>query len=311
MPQNYKIRINEFSALIVLMIIGLTAAGCGNCGLRQKGNPDYIASIEKWHEQRINNLKKEDGWLNLVGLYWLSEGSNTFGTSPGDNIVFPRGKGPGVIGKFILKNGIVTVKINDGIPVLFNGRPVSEMEMKNDLSDDPTVLSLGYLRWFVIKRGDNMYGIRLRDIKAPLLTSFKGTDTYPINEDWKVTATAVPYKPAKIITVPSIIGTAEKDTINNSLEFNLQGKTFKLDPLKEGDQLFIIFADKTNGKETYGAGRFLYAALPDSEGKTVLDFNKAYNPPCAFTRYATCPLPPDQNYMNIEVTAGEKKYGEE
>ena len=182
--------------------------------------------------------------------------------------------------------------------------------MQNDLSGNPTVLTLGSLKWFIIKRGEDKYGVRVRDLRASLLENFKGIDTFPINEDWKIIAKYEPYNPPKIISIPSIIGTVDQDTARGSLVFEVNGEKYKLDPIKEGNEFFIIFADETSGKETYGAGRFLYADMPDSLGNVILDFNKAYNPPCSFTKYATCPLPPKQNYLHLSVTAGEKNYGE-
>ncbi len=298
------------TASVVLIISTLFEAGCKSNGIEQKGSPAYIASINTWHQKRIANLKKENGWLNLAGLFWLHGGENKFGTGLDNDIVFPKGTSPGVIGSFYLYNGAVTVKINPGISVTCAGKPVKEMEMNNDLSGSPDVLSLGYLRWFVIKRGKDLYGVRLRNLNASLVKDFKGIDTYPVNEDWRLTATLIPYNPPKIISVPSIIGTTEQDTVPGSLEFVLKGNTYRLDPLEEDGQLFIIFADETSGQETYGAGRFLYTSKPDSAGKVIIDFNKAYNPPCAFTKFATCPLPPKQNYLHLKVTAGEKKYGQ-
>lgn len=294
--------------VIFSIIVFLIFSGCNM--KKNIGDPAYIKSIEEWRSKRIEDLKKDNGWLNLVGLYWLKEGKNKFGTDPSNDIVFPKGKAPAFIGSFYLQNDSVTVKINNGIDVTNNNKTVKEMTLKNDLSGDPTILALGPLRWFIIKRSDEI-GVRLRNLDAPLVKKLKTINTYPIDENWKVTAKLSPYNPPKIITVPSIIGTKEQDTVDAALEFKLRGKTFRLDPLIEGNEYFIIFADKTSGKETYGGGRFLYAPLADSTGKTVLDFNKAYDPPCAFTGFATCPLPPKQNYMHIKVTAGEKVYHRE
>jgi len=295
--------------LSILFLILFLLSGCKNNNLEQKGSQSYIASIKEWHEERIDNLKNDDGWLNLVGLYWLKPGENKFGTDLGNDIVFPRGMAPGVIGSFNLNDGVVTVNIRPNVRVICNGQPVRQMTLEDDNSESPTVLTLGYLRWFIIKRGD-MYGVRVRDLNAPLVRNFKGIETFPINEDWRITAKLSPNNPPKIITVQSVIGTSEHDTISASLVFSIKGKEYKLDPLVEGNQYFIIFADETNGEETYGAGRFLYANKADSKGNVILDFNKAYNPPCSFTKYATCPLPPKQNYLQIKITAGEKKYKE-
>ena len=276
-------------------ISSLTLFGCSD-NTAEKGSPDYINQIKLWHQKRIENLKKESGWLNLAGLYWLKEG------------VFPKGKAPGKIGIFILKDSTVTMKINTGIKVTSDNKPVKEMQLKVDLSGDPTIITLGFLRWFIIKRSYK-YGVRLRDLSSDLLTEFKGIDTYPINEDWKITAKFEPYDPPKSVSIPTIIGTVDKDEAPGALVFEKSGKQYKLDPVVEGNQFFVIFTDETSGQETYGAGRFLYTKLPDSTGNVILDFNKAYNPPCAFTPYATCPLPPKQNYLKLMVTAGEKKYG--
>jgi len=289
---------------IIICILSLfVIAGCE----KDRGNPTYIKSIQQWHKKRIARLKTETGWLNLVGLYWLSEGKNTFGSAKNNDIIFPE-NAPPYIGTFILNDSTVTVKINPEVKVTYDSRPVSDLQLKDDLSDSTTVLSYGTLRWFIIDR-NGKYGVRLRDINAPLVKEFKGIDTYPIDEKWKVEAKFEPYPQPKVIEIPNVIGSVEKDTVSGKLVFEMDGRRYTLDPVSEGNEFFIIFADKTNGDETYGAGRFLYTDKPDSTGMVDLDFNKAYNPPCAFTKYATCPLPPPDNYLNLKVTAGEKKYG--
>jgi hypothetical protein len=290
--------------IIPLFLISLFLfSGC----TKQKSNPEYINSIERWHKKRIERLKTETGWLNLVGLYWLKEGENTFGGAPDNNIVFPE-NAPAHIGTLILDNGKVTAKINPDVEVMTDSQAVKELELKDDLSANPTVLKNGSLRWYIINR-NGKYGIRLRDLNAPLVKEFKGIDTYPVDEKWKVDARFIPYPSPKVIEIPNIIGSVEKDTVKGRLEFNLEGKKYTLDPVSEGNEFFIIFADETNGEETYGAGRFLYTEKPDSLGIVEMDFNKAYNPPCTFTRFATCPLPPKQNYLHLKIEAGEKKYG--
>jgi uncharacterized protein len=299
----------EITLLFSLLVISLSLLfGCSN-NASDKGSPEYINHIKSWHQKRIENLKEENGWLNLVGLFWLKNGTNTFGTNPHNDIIFPQGKAPGKIGVFILKDSTVTIKVNPGVEVTYNDRPVHEMNLRTDLSGDPTELTLGFLKWFIIKRGDK-YGVRLRDLNAELLNNFAGIDTYPIDESWKLIAKYEPYNPPKSISIPTILGTIDKDTSPGALVFEKNGKQYKLDVVVEGNQFFIIFADETSGIETYGAGRFLYTDLPDSSGNVILDFNKVYNPPCAFTPYATCPLPPKQNYLKLRVTAGEKKYGD-
>lgn len=289
-----------FIPIITLLLL---LAGCE----KDTGSPEYVKSIKQWHEKRIARLKTETGWLNLVGLYWLQEGKNTFGSAKDNDIVFPE-KAPAHIGTFILNESSVTVKISPEVKVTTGSRLVTDMQLRDDLSDSTTVMSLDSFRWFIINR-NGKYGVRLRDLDAPLIKEFSGIDTYPVNEEWKVEAKFEPYPAPKVIEIPNIIGSFEKDTVSGKLVFTIDSKSYTLDPVNEGNKFFIIFADETNGEETYGAGRFLYTDKPDSSGMVDLDFNKAYNPPCAFTKYATCPLPPKDNYLHLKITAGEKKYG--
>ncbi len=288
------------------VIIIFILCSCGE-SLKEKGSPDYIAEIKAWQKKRTENLKKETGWLNLVGLFWLKEGENKFGSDKSNDIIFPS-KAPSFIGKFYLRDSTVTIEINDGVDVISNGKKIKSLELKNDMQGKPTILEYKSLRWFVIKRG-NKYGIRLRDLESDLVKNFKGIDTFPVNEDWRIEAKFEPYIPPKKIFVPNVLGMIEEEYSPGALSFYKDGKKFRIDVLDEGDSYFLIFADETSGKETYGAGRFLYVNKSDTTGKIFIDFNKAYNPPCAFTKYATCPLPPKQNYLKLSITAGEKKYG--
>jgi uncharacterized protein len=296
---------------IHLFIIGL-ACSLISCSKhpKEKGTPEYISEINSWHKHRIENLKKENGWLNLTGLFWLKPGENKFGTDNRNDVIFPEGKAPDFIGKFTLLDSIVTIKINKNINVTCNCKTISALQLVNDNNANPTILSYGSLRWFIIKR-NNRYGVRLRDLESPLLKSFGDIDKFPINSDWKVEAKLEPYKPQKKILVPSIIGEVDTAAVAAALVFEINGTKYRLDPISEENGFFIIFADETSGKETYGACRFISVDKPDSMGKVYIDFNKAYNPPCAFTKYATCPLPPRQNYLKIEITAGEKMFHSE
>lgn len=270
----------------------------------EKGDPQYISKIKDWHNKRIENLKKENGWLNLVGLYALKQGDNKFGSGKNNDIVFPEGKAPDLLGTFTLKDSVVTIKIEKGENVTYNGKPVTSMELKNDMQEEPTVLSYGTLRWFIIFRSGGYY-VRLRDVEAPLVKSFKGIDIYPVNSDWRLEAKLVPFNPPKKVSISNILGKVEEDISPGDLVFTKDGQEYKLQALLEDDHYFIIFADETSGEETYGAGRFVYAAKVDSTGKTIIDFNKAFNPPCVFTKFATCPFPPQENHLKMKVTAGE------
>lgn len=289
------------------IISSLLLSNCGEQYL-EKGNKVYINEINEWHQKRINNLKLDNGWLNLVGLYWLKEGENTFGSDKENDIIFPP-NAPAKIGKYILKDSIASIEIFPDVIVTNGGEKIQSMIVENDLSDNVTKLRLDSLVWFVIKRGDK-FGIRLRDLEAPLLKTFSGIDRFPVNEDWKITTNFLPHEKPREILVPNILGAMDIEYSSGNLQLQIGGKNFEITPVDAGNKLFIIFADETSGEETYGAGRFLYADKPDSTGKVILDFNKAYNPPCVFTPFATCPLPPKENYLSVRITAGEKNWGE-
>ncbi len=291
----------------------LLAAAAFSCGKKSSDLPEnYFESIEKWHRERMASLKSETGWLNLAGLYWLEPGENRFGSANDNDLVFPEGA-PKYMGKFIWQDTAVTVDIAPGVEVLHGGKPVKRMRLVADTDGEPTVLSYGSLRWFIIRRGQHneRFGVRLRDLEHPDAKHFTGVERYPVDPAWRVQARAVKVEPPETLKIPTVIGDVLEEPVSMALEFELQGQTFRLFPSGEsGDELFIIFADPTNFDETYGGGRYIYIPKPDNFGVTFIDFNKAYNPPCAFTPYATCPLPPSQNRLPIRITAGEKKYGE-
>jgi uncharacterized protein (DUF1684 family) len=273
-----------------------------------KSSPEYIAEIEQWQDKRIENLKKETGWLNLVGLYWLKEGENSFGSSEENDIQFPQNS-PSVIGNITLDDSVVSFKSTNKVNVTIDGKVASESFLKEDLKGEPTIMELGSLRWFIIKR-DNRFGIRLRDLESSLLNEFEDIERFPVNDEWKIEAMFEAYNPRKLISIPNILGTVNEEESPGKIIFNKNEKTYYLDAVDAGSGLFFIFADETSGDETYGGGRFLYTEKADSNGIVLVDFNKAYNPPCVFTMYATCPFPPKQNYLQLKITAGEKMWGE-
>lgn len=276
---------------------------------KEKGSQKYIEEINDWHKRRIENLKNENGWLNLVGLFFLKEGENTFGSSKINDFVINDPLLPEKICTFILRDTLVKMIVNENLNVKVKDSPATEIYLKHDLTGDPTIVSYKNYRWFIIKRGDK-YALRVRKIDAPLVKNFKGIERFPVNEDWRIKAEFIPYNPVRQVEIPSIIGIPEKEISPGKVRFKIKDQTFELEAIESGDKLFFVFADETNGDETYGAGRFLYADKPDSNNVVILDFNKAYNPPCAFTKYATCPLPPPQNSLKVRVTAGEKKFGD-
>ncbi len=253
---------------------------------------NYQSEIAEWRRQREASLKQDGGWLTVTGLFWLREGTNRFGASASNDIVLPAG--PAQAGVFELRKGAVTAVSLGGSRAI---RP-----------DTDDFFAVGRLRLYVIQRGDR-YGIRLKDPESPFRRDFHGLEYFPAREEYRVTARFVP-EPRKI-PIANIIGQSELDDSPGYVVFRLHGREFRLRPVLEepgAKELFFIFRDQTAGKETYGAGRFLYTGLPQN-GSVVLDFNQAYNPPCAFTPYATCPLPPRENRLPVRIEAGEKNYG--
>jgi uncharacterized protein (DUF1684 family) len=256
------------------------------------------SDIDQWRAQRRARLLSDDGWLTLVGLLWLHDGTN--------DVTLPAH--PPVSARFVLQNGRVTLQ------------PSSQLGIKSPtpLRDDtdpngPTIIRAGTLSFQAIKRGDvkgDRYGIRVKDTSSEARKNFKGLDYFAFNPAFRVTAHFEPYNPPRKIAITNVLGMTSEEISPGALVFNLKGKTFRIDPILEQGEtdLFIIFKDATSGKETYGAARYMYAHPPDAKGNTVVDFNKSYNPPCVFTPYATCPLPPAQNRLPIRVEAGEKKY---
>lgn len=266
---------------------------------------DYEKEIKAWHQNRIEGLKKENGWLNLAGLFWLEEGRNSFGGNTENKIVFPNDRSNAFLGDIILSKGEVFVETKADAAIFNENAKVEKLKIFP--AEKPVVLKHNTLRWFVIKRGER-FAIRLRDLESPFLKEFQGIENYKIDPKWKLKAKFVPTE-GKKIAILDITGQTSQQDSPGVLVFTIAGKEYKLDALAEGEEFFVIFGDKTNKKETYGAGRFVYTAKPNADGFTYLDFNKAYNPPCAFTPYATCPLPPKQNLLPIEIKAGEKNYG--
>jgi len=261
-------------------------------GMAMLAASSYQSEIAEWRKQREEGLKRDGGWLTVAGLFWLHDGANRFGKDPKNEIALP--DGPPTAGVFDLHQGKVTVTMGG--------------ESRELWPDSLDVAKVGRLSLFVIKRGDK-FGIRLKDPDSQYRREFHGIEYFPASETYRVTAKFVA-EPVKI-PILNVLGQTEPMESPGYAVFQLNGQELRLRPvLEEPDakELFYIFRDQTSGKETYGAGRFLYSEMP-KDGKVVLDFNKAYNPPCAFTPYATCPLPPPENRMPVRVEAGEKKYG--
>jgi uncharacterized protein (DUF1684 family) len=288
--------------------LALALLAAAACSPRPADTDPYQKEIEAWKAHRLARLTSEDGWLALAGLFWLEPGENRVGSGVDNRVVLPR-PAPETVGTLHLEGSSVRLDPMPEAGLTIEGKPATSQILKSDQSDGgPTIVKVGTVSFFVHRVGEKL-GVRVKDSTSEARKDFKGLEYFPTDPEWRCDARFEPYGPPKTISVPNILGTVDKDTSPGALVFTVGGKEYRLDPVIEAgsDALFVIFADETNGNETYGSGRFLYAPMPKN-GRTVVDFNKAYNPPCAFTPYATCPLPPAENRLPVRVTAGEKKY---
>jgi uncharacterized protein len=266
-------------------------------------------ATEQWRIERTARLTSATGWLTLVGLYWLSEGDNTFGRAERNTLALDHKSMPNTLGTFHLQQGKVTFIAQPDSIVTLDGEKIKSIGMTPDTVGDPTTLTTGSLQFFIVERAGKL-GVRVRDTEHPARKNFHGIEYFPVSTAWVFDAKFEPYVPAHHIAIMNILGMTDQMVSPGAIVFNKDGKDFRLDAVLEepGDtELFIMFADATSARETYGAGRFIYIPLP-KDGHVTLDFNKAYNPPCAFNDFATCPLPPSQNRLSLRVEAGEKKY---
>lgn len=255
----------------------------------------YTAEIDSWHHTRITRLTKPYGWLSLVALDWLEEGRNSIPS----------------VGTVTLTKGMVTAQFLPGIKAMLNGVQCTSGKIRSDgEKDGPDTVIIGSRAHIILKRGDR-YAVRIFDAASPARTHFTGIDRYPVSSGWKIEARWEPYPKPKTLSIATVIpGYFDEAVATGEAVFTVDGHEYRLEPIVENDgaDYFYVFGDKTNGIETYGAGRFLYGG-PPTNGKIIVDFNKAYNPPCAFSDFATCPLPQPNNRLSLRIDAGEKKYG--
>ncbi|MEY2794118.1 MAG: hypothetical protein RJA76_2110 [Bacteroidota bacterium] len=282
---------------LFLFLIGIWSNGLAQ-------HAEFEKEITNWRQKRLQNLLSETGWLNLAGLYWLKEGPNSIGGSEKNDCVFPTEHSKAFLGNVVLKAGkvfIEKVPKDAGINAK-NGKFEGGLIYSDQL--EPLVLSHQSLRWFIIKRGEK-YAIRLRDLESEYVKNFKGIEHFPIQENWKLKAKFVPTS-GKKLRIVDVTGRVYEEDAPGNVVFQVEGKEYALAATQEGNQLFIVFGDKTNKNETYGGGRFVYVDMPNNGNELVIDFNKAFNPPCTFTPFATCPLPVAENKLTIRIPAGEK-----
>jgi uncharacterized protein (DUF1684 family) len=301
-PRN----ILRISAAVAVATLSSTAIG-GLAAPALAG--DWRADLDAWKQDRDAKLRRPDGWLTLIGLAWLSAGENAVGAAPDAAVRLPADRSPELIGRIFVDAERLRFDARKGAEVTADGRPVTSIELRTDLADEgPTVLRYGSLSFYVIERS-NRLAVRIKDAQAEALERFAGLEYYPVDARWRVPARFEPAPPGTTYAVPNVLGWVEEMNQPGWVEFDLDGATHRLIALDDtGDgRLFLVFGDRTNGRETYGGGRFLYTD-PPVDGATTVDFNRAYNPPCVFTPYATCPLPPPGNKLPLRIEAGEKKY---
>ena len=268
----------------------------------------YSEEISSWKKARLKELKSENGWLNLAGLFWLSEGKQMFGGGATDGVHFPIPSFPANIGYYERRGNKVIQVIEKRIDIKVNGTFKEEaMVFYSDSLRQP-VISFASYRWTFIKREEKI-GIRFRNLEHPSIKELKEIPCFNIDTSFRVKAKLIRPLLQTNIPIENVLGQTTMQFSPGKLVFSINGNQYTLDALTEDDKLFIIFGDATSGKTTYPAGRFLYAAMPGDDAMTVLDFNKAFNPPCAFTPFATCPLPPSQNILPVAISAGEMKAG--
>jgi uncharacterized protein (DUF1684 family) len=287
--------------------VALLAAGVGLSKAGVTSDSSYVKEIQTWRAQRVERLTRPSGWLSLVGLDWLKDGRNSLGSAKGNDIVIP--SAPPQLGTIVLGRGKAEISLDPQAGATVDGAKKLEAELLDDSHEKPTTIAFGTTSFYLIKREDK-FGLRIKDSEAPTRKTFAGIDYFDIDPSWRIEAKWEAYNPPHEVEEPNIIGQVDKVIVPGAAVFQRDGKTYRVEPVIEtpGDtELFLVFSDKTSGKETYGAARFVYTEAP-KDGKVILDFNKAYNPPCAFTPFATCPLPTAQNRLKIRVTAGEKKY---
>jgi len=288
---------------LALAAIGFSSSAPG------ASTDDFAAQNTAWRQWRLERLTSETGWVTLIGLDWLQPGDNLLGSSPEARLHLPADRAPDKVGVLRLEGDRVTLLPEHDTGLTADDRPVDgPLELGADADEHTTFLELGSLNFFLIRRGDRI-GLRIRDREAKLRREFPGLDYFPADPRYRVEASFTPNPPGTTVPVVNVLGITDQMPSPGRVEFDIDGRAYSLTALDDtGDgRLFLIVGDRTNGDETYGAGRFLYADEPH-DGKTVVDFNRLYNPPCAFTPYSTCQLPPRENKLPIRLEVGEKKF---
>ena len=293
--------------ILCALALAILASGCRPHATVIYSCGDLACKTSQWHRQRLERLTAPTGWLALAGLFWLKPGDNLLGGNTQNHMVWPAGA-PRRVGNVTLQNGKTRFLPAWTTRATCDGKSVSRLEGVT-LRPDVDRVSLERFTFMVIERGGRL-ALRLWDSESPTRRKFRGIQTFPVSHKWRIRARFVAHATPREVEVPTVINTTEKGTVPGVVRFTMDGKEHQLSPLSfpKTSTLFFNFGDATNSKQTYGGGRFLSADAPDKDGVVILDFNRAYNPPCSFTPHGTCPVPLDENRLTLAVTAGEKKY---
>ncbi len=266
----------------------------------------YLEEIRAFQQEKETQLRAEDGWLTLAGLHWLREGTNLIGGGENNHIPLPAEVVPAELGFLDFSPPEVTLRLKTGVTVTVGEETLSEaVTLESDINRNPTIVQVGPVSFFIIQRGERT-GVRVKHAQHPNRINFTGREWWPVDETFRLEAKIVPYDPPKTVTIPDVLGDAHEAAIPVALQFDFLGEQVSLDAQKvHTGQFYIIFHDLSCGKGSYPAGRFLLSEIPEGD-RVIVDFNKAYSPPCAFTYFATCPLPPRENYIPVAIPAGER-----
>ena len=278
-------------------------------GAADAAGSTFATELAEWRARRLASITSPTGWLTPVGLYWVKEGRNSFGRAKRNAFMLDSPSLPARAGEFELRAGQVRFRAARGSGITLDGKPVDDVVLASDKAERPSELIAGTLHITLIDRVGHL-GIRVRDTVSPGREHFRGLQYFPDRPDWNIDTRFEPYEPARVLTIVNILGMEDAMSSPGAIVFERDGRTWRLDAVLEepgATQLWVMFSDGTSGRESYGAGRYLYLALP-KDGHVRVDFNRAYNPPCAFTAFATCPLPPPQNQLSLRIDAGELSY---
>jgi uncharacterized protein (DUF1684 family) len=297
---------NSLRYFLSLVILLLASCNDSQQDLGTAPVPDnYAEEINIWDDERIETLKEPTGWMRLAGMFVLDDGENSFGSGPDRDVQFPGGTIPDNAGIFHLQDGKVEFTATDDVTITHDGKPVTEMNIFDGENAPP--LQHGSLEWHVIQRQD-LIAIRLYNKENPKVDMFDGFPRFPTDSEWHLNAQFEPNPQGTTIPITNVLGQVDQIPNPGSLTFRVNDQNYTIEALEVSDnRLFLIVGDETNQTDTYQAGRYIYVDAPDESGHTIIDFNKIYNPPCAYTVYSTCQLPPQQNRLDLTITAGEKR----